>query len=204
MSVVVTYALAAFPNGRVKARQLAKEIAATPALAGRVLEGISSDRASCFLTFDAALSGAETTALDAVVAAHQGNEFVARVYASHPLVMDAKAVTVAIIPLGYTRSNPVHLGVEVAQLKLRIMGEGATVAAGTQLRLIETVGGADVDVTGWQTFPGTGGAFQQFQFDTNTTLREGEATYRLEGRLNGATSANVRGVIAYTYDRVQV
>lgn len=70
---IETYSLSAFPNARVNLAELTNEIVSDPTIV-TVLDFINVDEglSGCYLNFASVLSGAEKTALDAVVAAHQG------------------------------------------------------------------------------------------------------------------------------------
>lgn len=69
-----------------------------------------------------------------------------------------------------------------------------TSGTGAELKLVETLpdGSSPVDVSAVFSVPDTAGAWQMVEFSTNVTPRSGGHLYSLHGRLNGATSMDLK------------
>jgi hypothetical protein len=77
----------------------------------------------------------------------------------------------------------------VGALDLEIKTTGAT----AELRVEEQADGGNT-IVATATLPDTGGAWQRFSFNNSVPPSAGKNTYELQGRLNGATAAEVRYV----------
>lgn len=192
----------AFPNQKVNATALEEQIendsAITTAL-DFINAGITPD--ICAITFVDALTAPEETALDAVVAAHQG---VLVIYK-----MDG------VLPVGAVGSQPVVITEDVNWQLIDIcvtrpsffssdmnslfgVVNGCYNGDGGQMRIVEVVEGQPnedktnppIDLTD------TGGSMVILQFTTNVPPRKTAIPnqYRVEARLNGATNLSVQAM----------
>jgi hypothetical protein len=141
--------------------------------------------------FPTDLSGSEVTALDALVAAHQGNSpTVVNFLASSSLVGQIVEVTASDPTweeIGGAVTTPSFFTPNVAACKGRIVGEYRTQGTGAKLRVCED--GVD---SGQFEVPDSEGAWAKMQWFSTEAPTVGTHTYSLEGQRNGATSFEVK------------
>lgn len=209
MVIEKSYDFSSFPNAKCHALRFVKEIRTAIADPGNALttalvslltddKGVSGRQIHC--DFISALTTAEKTALDALRDAHQGVLLKRRFHGG---------ISIAQGPISITSDAPWQtLGGIVSRLRFftphvfntfgRITADIKTVGTTAQLQLIgdDRGGGAppaEVALTSApEALPGTASVWQKIRFDTDVAPRALECVYRLEGRLNGATSAEIR------------
>jgi hypothetical protein len=187
-----TYNLTAFLN------DLASETALTAAVeadAGitTALDGVSQDEDAATVTFHfpTALAGGEKTALDALVAAHDGAAPTQlKFHAASKLIEGELTVTQDATwqTLGGVVTTPDFFMATLAAGLGRIVGSYKSVGTAPEIRIIED------DTTTLCTFSAvaTADVWTMMQFFTTTPPTAGTHEYKIEGRLNGATSMSVR------------
>ena len=96
--------------------------------------------------------------------------------------------------LGGTVTSPSFFVDQMGSILGRIVGGIRTVGATVELRVVEVADDGSEVVMRVPAFiaADTGDVWKKFEFTTNVVPRENDNTYRLEARLNGATSARVR------------
>lgn len=187
-----------FANDTFNEDQLELEISAAEGITAELV-GISShedlETEITTVTFKFATDlGSEEAALDALVAAHQGNP-PARVvfHASSKLVGTEVALTEpgpdGWQVLGGAVTTPSFFTPNVAACRGRAVGEYKAVGSGAKLRITED--GVD---SGQHELADTQGAWEKMQWFSSTAPQVGIHAYVLEGQLDGATSAAVRFV----------
>jgi hypothetical protein len=195
-----------FPNQEVNATALETSIGYDPAIT-IALSHIDCNIAPdiCAITFDDALPVPDKAALDALVAAHQGVLVVSLMEASLPVgAIGDQSVDVTqdlvwqSIDLCVTR--PGFFSPNMADLIGPVNGCYASVGGG-ELRIIEEGNGLapEEKINPPFVFPDTAGAMVVFVTQTNVPPRVGADPslpnmYRIEARLNGATSLSFKAI----------
>jgi hypothetical protein len=186
-----------FANDTFNEDQLKLEIAANETITAELdhihsHEDVETGVITVEFYFSTELSGAEVTALDALVAAHQGNPpTTVRFLASSKLLNLEVAVTEpgpeGWQALGGAVTTPSFFTPNVAACLGRIVGEYKAIGSGAKLRITED--GVD---SGQHELADTQGAWTKMQWFSGQAPAPGTHSYVLEGQLNGATSAAVR------------
>jgi len=185
-----------FPNDVFNEDSLKAEIAANEGITTALSYIHASEDTETGLTavsfhFPTDLSQDEQTALDAVVAAHQGVPPIEVVFhASSSLVGQPVEVTAPggeWEEIGGAVTTPSFFTPNVAACKGRIVGEYKTQGSGAKLRICED--GVD---SGQFEVPDSGGVWTKMQWYSTTAPTVGTHSYTLEGQLNGASSFSVK------------
>jgi hypothetical protein len=142
--------------------------------------------------FPTDLTGGEETALDALVAAHDGAPPTkVRFHASSTILHDEANITESDwTTIGGVVTTPEFFCPTVACLKARIIGSYNTNGTGAELRIVED----GTTVLGSFELPDSSQAWAQMQWFTTTPPTSGTHEYTIEGKLGTATSAKVRFV----------
>jgi hypothetical protein len=142
------------------------------------------------------LDGAGETTLDGVVGSHQGIPATRyQFHTSSKLVSDEKSITSdpTFEPMGGAVSSPSFFNPILSELVGKVIGCVKTDGVGAELQLTEDKAGSVEDKrTVAFALPDTSGVWQPFSFYTDVPPREGQNTYELMARLNGATSAALK------------
>lgn len=201
MSVEYSYLSTAFPNDRFNEDSLKLEVGANPAITTtldyiRSSEDVGEGTTTVYFGFASELSQDEQTALDAVVAAHQGNPPLQVIWHASSVLTDSEKSTSDVAPdwteLGGAVTTPSFFTPNVQSCKGRVVGKVKTNGTGAKLRLRENTtipsGGYDV--------PDTGGEWTNMQWFSPDAPTEGTHEYILEGQLpeSGATELVVKYV----------
>jgi hypothetical protein len=142
--------------------------------------------------FAEALPAGDKTALDALVAAHDGNPPTqVRYHASSTILHDEQDVTDADwTVLGGVVTTPEFFCPSLACIKARIIGSYNTNGAGAEVRIVED----GTTVLGTFALPDSSQAWAQMQWFTTTQPTSGTHEYTLEAKRGTATAAKVRFV----------
>lgn len=201
MSVEYDYLNTDFPNDTFNEDSLKLEIQATQAITTqldyiRSHEDVGEGTLTVYFGFASELSQDEQTALDGVVAAHQGNPPLQVIWHASSVLTDSEKSTSDVDPdwteLGGAVTTPSFFTPNVQNCKGRVVGMVKTNGAGAKLRLKENTttpsGGYDV--------PDTGGAWANMQWFSPDAPTAGTHQYILEGQLptSGATELSVKYV----------
>jgi hypothetical protein len=141
------------------------------------------------------LTAPQETALDAVVAAHQGWGINASMQGTLQLVNKEDSI-ISDVPwevVDGVVTTPRFFDPDVTKIICRIIGEHK--GDGGQLRLVEKVDGeADEEkIFPFFDFPDVGPTWTRFKVDSNVPPRDGlRNIYRTDCRLNGATNLTLR------------
>jgi hypothetical protein len=198
MSEAINYPLEDFA-GSFNIRLFAEEVGAEAGVTETFEDAeVKVDDSSIDLIFDVAPTGASKTALDGVVAAHNGENVpeTARFLASSKIQQGKQTIVgdASWDEIGGVVTQPDEFHPDMSRLKARVRGSCKTTGATGQVRLVQE-GSPDTQLhTGDWTLPDTSGAWQTFDFLTDVDPSAGESTFRLDGRLNGATAVEVRFV----------
>jgi len=185
-----TYDLTDFANDVVCEDKLTLEIAGSSI--ATELTSMSSDEEAgeCVLTFVSALSGADETMLDAIVAAHDAIMSCYRFHAASTLVQGEIAITETSEwqVLGGVVTTPSFFCRDVTKLLARIIGSKKSDGDGLEIRVMEN--GSTVLASA--SFDSTSDVWTQVKFYSSTSPGVGTSEYTLQARLNSATSGSVR------------
>lgn len=142
--------------------------------------------------FPTDLAAGEQTALNALVAAHDGNPPTqVRFHASSTIIGKEEAITEADwTTLGGVVTTPEFFCPTVTCLKARIVGSYNTNGAGAEIRIVED----GTTVLGSFELPDSTQAWAQMQWFTTTSPTAGTHEYTIEAKLGTATAAKVRFV----------
>ncbi len=199
MSVPVDYPVSATLNDAVDPDSLVSQIKAA-AISPAVLEYVEVDDdptafpgiPTIFVYFDVALTPAEKSTLDAVIAAHTGAVAPWVVFHASSKFTDGTVpitTTTAWQTLGGVVFNPsFFVQTEIVNMFGTAEGRNQAVGAGAELRVLED---GVVITTSPYPVPDTAGADANFEFYTDVPPTAGQHVYELQGRLNAATSASV-------------
>lgn len=150
------------------------------------------------VTFSAALSGAEETQLDTLITNHD---------AATPNFGTLVETSVVDLEKDLVGATWADLGGVVAKLDFlapvaKILGQVnyccQATAAGAEVRIVERLGtdlSDEVVIAGPQAIADSSGAWSVGVLNTSVTPRAGRNEYVFQGRLNGATSAQVRSAV---------
>jgi len=188
-------------NGKVNPPMLSEQVAA----AGLTCLSLSVqdvapagfgmyDGGSIVLVFETDLTDAEKATLDGVVAAHVATPSYTAVFkTTAEVVHDATEAGAGWTDLGGVVTSPDFFMPDLALALARVVGSYRADGAGAELRVVEGQDAEERVVSVVRVLPDTGGAWGLIPgFNTNVPPRAGQWLYRLQGRLNGATSAAVR------------
>ena len=146
--------------------------------------------------FPTDLSSGEETALDSLVAAHDGSAPTQIIWHASSVLTDQVASTTDTDPdwteLGGTVTTPDFFTDNPQNCKGRVVGMVKSNGTGGKLRLRE----GDSTPSGGYDVPDTSGAWQSMQWFTPDNATAGTHTYTLEGQLpsSGATQLDVKYV----------
>lgn len=201
MSVEYDYLNTDFPNDIFNEDSLKLEVQANESITTqldyiRSHEDIEEETTTVYFGFAAELSQDEQTALDGVVAAHQGNPPMQIIWHASSVLTDSEKTATGVDPtweeLGGAVTTPSFFTPNIQNCKGRVVGKVKTNGAGAKLRLRENTtvpsGGYDV--------PDTGGEWANMQWFSPDAPTEGTHEYILEGQLPaaGATELSVKYV----------
>jgi hypothetical protein len=146
----------------------------------------------CCIWFDDALDAASKAELDAVVAAHQGNPPLQVQYHATASLVEEKAIldTQDWDYLASAVTHPQFFVPDLSKFIGKVVGACKTNGLGSELRVLED---SATHIMGSFALPDTGGEWAQFQFYSTSIPTVGSHEYIIEGRLDGATSAEIRG-----------
>jgi hypothetical protein len=148
--------------------------------------------------FDAALSGAEETQLDTLITNHD---------ATTPDFETLVETSVVHLAMDLAGSSWVDLGGVVAKLDFlaplaKILGQVnyccQATGTGAEVQIIERLGtdlSDEVVIASPQAIADSSGAWSVAALNTSVTPRAGRNEYVLQGRLNAATSAQIRSAV---------
>jgi hypothetical protein len=189
MSVDYQYSIATDFQAGVQSDVLVSEIKAAGIAAG--LLSVATAKDVCTITFQSALSGAEKTALDGVVSAHDA------IVARHSEFKGVVALSVTDVEITVEAPEWETIGGAVLDMELiipepaersvHLQGMYQSAAGTLGLRLVETINGTDV-VLASSDLADTNGVWTTFQFDTASTPKNGVNEYRLEANRSDALS----------------
>jgi hypothetical protein len=140
--------------------------------------------------FPTDLAAGEQTALDALVAAHDGSPpTLCKFHASSTIIHDEKNITDPDwAVLGGVVTTPQFFCPTLVGIKARIVGSYKTNGAGAEIRIMED----ELTELGSFALPDSSQAWAQMQWFTTTPPSPGTHEYTLEAKLNGASAATVR------------
>lgn len=186
------YPVSAFPNGKFAPSGLHAAVVADTGITTALVAVTGENATSCAFLFEADLSGSEETALDAIVAAHTGVIYDIKFHATSKLVDDAIDITGTTEwqVLGGVVTNIEFFVHDLTMARGRIVGSAKTEGTGATLQLVEVSGTTETVVASFD-LPDTSGEWQPIKFSTSSP-GSGDLTFRLEGKLGGATSAALR------------
>jgi hypothetical protein len=194
-----------FPNDVFNEDSLKQEIAAKAEITTELVgitshEDVETEITTVYFIFESGLSAGELTALDEVVAAHQGNPPTVVVFHASSKLTDQERETVDTDPgwteLGGAVTSPgFFVGYDPARLaacKGRVVGEFKTNGTGAKLRLHEN----GTEPSSDHELPDSGGEWAKMQWFSPDAPTEGTHLYKLEGQLpvSGATELWVKYV----------
>ena len=204
MSEVYTYSIVDdFPNHKVALDALHDTIEASEDIT-TALVCLDTAGDACNIVFSAALASGEKTALDALVAAHDGMLIVfnpkiaSKILDGTAAIVSADWEVVGGVAVNAQFYVPdLTKAVSIVQFNCKADGAGA------KLRLVE-VDDDDVRVVMSPEFdiPDTDDAWHSGKVTTNQVPRAGNKTYQLEAKLGAATSASVRFASAVLLEMV--
>jgi len=180
-----------FPNRRVVLDLLREEIIGSSISTALNSLGKSGD--DCAVTFADVLSTANETTLDGIVAAHTG-KLVIFEFRGALTVVPSEALIVGLLTfdvLGGIAMQPAALEPLSSDQVIRFWGEVKSLGTGGEIQVVENASGTDTIIATFS-IPDTSSAYQAVTFDSTVSVQAGLNTYRVEGRLNGATLAAVR------------
>ena len=153
--------------------------------------GFSGDGVN--LVFVSALTGAQSTTLDAIVSTVDTTASITPTFiAPSKLVNSPIALTAGWTDLGGVRTSIGFFLTDAAQAVGQIGGDIKTVGTGAKLRIVKSESNnpisAEFDI------PATADAWQGFGFQTNAPPDLASQVYKLQGDLGTATSAEIRFV----------
>ena len=192
-----------FMNDKVVPSSFQKEIEALE-LASATIDSINADDDAdeCTMVFDVEPDAADKAAVDGAAAAHAGVLPTSYKYHATSSLVEAKAI-VDTQDWDYMASavtTPTFFMADLTKFVGRVIGACKTVGAGAELRVLED---SASKVMGAFTLPDTGGEWAQMQFFSTELPSPGTHEYILEGRLDGATSAEIRGTSMTILEAVQ-
>lgn len=196
------YDLTDFPNTKAAGAKLSAEIEAA---CGQVPLSVDVGASQVIIEFSPDLPAEQEANLDAAVAAHDGVRAIVEFIAASEAVNTEKAITQDQTweVLGGVVTNPLFFIHDPNQVVARVVGQLKTVGVGMEMRLVENSGEKVLTSAVFQA-PDSADAWQEFKFQTDVPPdSQTETLYRLEGRLNGATSASIR-FTAMTLLRVEL
>lgn len=186
-----------FANDLFNEDKLKQEIAANESISTALdyiksSEDVESGATTVTFGFPTDLSAGEQTALDVLVAAHDGAPPTqVRFHASSSIIGGEANITEADwTVLGGVVTTPEFFCPAVQCLKARIVGSLNTDGEGAELRIVED----GTTVLGSFVMPDSSQAWAQMQWFTTVSPSSGTHEYTIEAKLNGATSAKMRFV----------
>lgn len=116
--------------------------------------------------------------------------------ASSTLLHGALAITsdTSWEDLGGVSTNLAYFAKDLAAVIGQAVGEAQAVGTAAELRLVQVVAGVETVLTTTPFAIPVSGTWSPFKFNTDVVPSSGQNAYLLQGRLNGATSAQVRFV----------
>jgi hypothetical protein len=201
MSVEYSYLSTAFPTEVFNEDSLKIEISANESITTaldyiRSHEDTEAGTTTVYFGFATALSQDEQTALDGVVAAHQGNPPLQVTWLASSVLTDSEKAATDVDPawteLGGAVTTPDFFTPNIQNCKGRIVGKVKTNGAGAKLHLRED----DTTPSGGYDVPDTGGEWANMQWFSPDAPTAGTHEYILEGQLpaSGATVLSVKYV----------
>lgn len=197
-----SYAHTDFPNDIFNEDALKQQVAADSGITTELSSikssetvdenGAPTGNITVTFVFPTDLESGEQTALNALVAAHDGSPPTqVRFHASSTILHAEENVTESDwATLGGVVTTPEFFCPSVACLKARIVGSYNTDGEGAELRVVED----GTTVLGTFELPNSSQAWAQMQWFTSNSPTAGTHEYTIEAKLNGATSAKIRFV----------
>jgi hypothetical protein len=185
-----TYTAASFLNGKVNTNKLHATIGANAI--GATFAGVTATLGQCDVFFSADLSGSDKAVLDGLIAAHTDIHTVYDFVESSALMTEEKLITGVLTwdVLAGLFTNPSFFG-SLDTLIARFVMQGKATVNPAEIQVVENNGGTDV-VVGTAVIPA--GDWSAVKFFTTVPFRAGDSNFRVEGRLNAATTASVRNI----------
>lgn len=198
-----TLPITAFKNDRVVPSVFQDEIAALD-LQSATVDSVSTSDASADvdLIFDVEPSVEDKATVGTAAAAHEGNLPTTYKYHATSSLVEEKAISESTEweYMASAVTTPSFFVADLSKFVGRVIGACNTVGLGAALRVLEDDASK---VLGTFTMPDTGGEWQQIQFYSVVPPSPGTHEYILEGKLNGVTSARIRGVSMTVLEAVQ-
>ena len=149
---------------------------------------------SCIVVMANPLSAGDETALNVIIAAHDGVAKKRLIYHGSSKLVDTEVAIVGnnFVPLGGVVANPAFFVKDFTNAFARlVLGHRAT-DGDIELRIVEHDGTTEVELVKG-IYPDSGGAWKHdMTTDTTVELRPTRNTYELQGRLVDAASASIR------------
>lgn len=190
-----------FLNDTFNEDKLTQEIAANETITTELdfitsTEDVDTGDVTVTFHFPTTLSAGEVTALDSLVAAHDGSPPTQVIWHASSVLTDQESSVSDTTPdwteLGGTVTTPDFFTDNPQNCKGRVVGLVKSNGTGGKLRLKE----GDATPTGGYDVPDTSGAWQEMQWFTPDNATAGTHSYILEGQLptSGATQLEVKYV----------
>lgn len=205
MAYTYTLPITAFKNDRVVPSVFQLEIEALE-LQSATIKAISTDEHDAGIDvnmiFDVEPDAADKAAVDTAALEHEGEIPTTYKYHATSSLVEAKAIIdeASWDYLASAVTTPNFFMSDLTKFVGRVIGAYKTVGAGAQLRVLED---SDAKVMGIFDIPDSADAWAQMQFFSTEIPSPGTHEYILEGRLNGATSAEIRGTSMTILEAVQ-
>lgn len=164
MESLVNYALSAFPNSLVNAGVLADQINSTRAI-GQRLSFVTLDGSTVSLAFPAPVTGSPKTALDGVVAAHQGRGYGPGIQTANAMAQQSNNTTGDVVAVALV-CEPLQAGKYQFQWICEIAPSSNVANTGARVAVQSNVSGSFADhfeknvnappvaIEAWDTFTG--------------------------------------------------
>jgi len=193
-----TYNLDDTANAVLDMQALKKEINDNTTITTECLDVSAPNHEGDFnIEFEGDLGGGEKTELGSVVGAHPGTPLTTYQFiANTKLVEDEKTVTSdsSFEQVGGVVTKVDEFAATLSKVVGRVRGSAKVSGSGAQIQLVEEGSPDTVMHTSDWDLADTSGAWVEFEFVTDVTPSAGTQTFRLDGRLDGATSFELRFV----------
>lgn len=186
-----------FPNDIFNEDKLEQEIAADETITATLTyihsaEDVETGVTTVSFHFDVDLTTGEQTALDTIVANHDGQPPVGYKYHATSSLVEAKAIVDSDIwnYMASAVTTPDFFMDDLTKFVGRVIGAYRAVGDGAELRVLED---DESKILGSFSMTDTQGEWSTMQFFSSVLPTSGTHEYILQGRLNGATEAEIRG-----------